>query len=182
MDKDKIFSFYEKMYFESLNEKDVSLSRFPILIAGVTLIINAYIFLFNFDYFLWLSNDSIFTAIIAISVVMSRLFYCMFEAFKSKEYVVMPSLEKLAKHQEDMIQWSKEVSQFKKDHPAYEIEIPNVEEEMLKDIAQIFVECTTANAESSKERNFWFHKSMLWMWINLCMCIILPVSTLVISI
>jgi len=182
MDKDKIFSFYEKMYFESLSEMNVVLSRFPILIAGVALIINAYIFLFNFADFKGLLSADKFLVLFLISGAMIRLLYCMFKTFKAKRYALMPDLQKLSDYQDEMVEYCRELAFFNKKYPDHAQEVPDIDLTVLGDIKDLFVKCSAANSESSLERGEWFHKSMFWIWINLCMCITIPILIIVITI
>lgn len=183
MNKDKIFSFYEKVYFESLSEMNVVLSRFPILIAGVALIISSYVFLFNYDYFLWLPNEAIITITLVILSAVIALLYCLFRTFRGRKYSLIPSLGEIDAYRKAVIEQARIIDDNNKKYPNHpKDEIPCLEEKMRIFIEKEFIESATINEQSSLDRSRWFHRTMSLIWINLCLCIMIPASIVVITV
>lgn len=183
MDKDKIFAFYEKVYYESLSEMNVVLSRFPILIAGVALIISSYVFLFNYDYFLWLPKSVIITITLVILLAVIILLYCLYRTFRGRKYSLIPSLSKLDEYRKAVIDQARVIEENNRKYPEYpEDEVPFVDEKLRNLIETEFVKSATINKQSSIDRSKWFHRTMSLIWINLCLCIIIPASIVVITV
>lgn len=181
MDKEKIYNFYEKVYFNDLAEMNAILSRFPILIAGVALIINAYVFLFNFDAFVWLPRVEVTCILFVIACSVFRLLYCLFMTFKVQTYKMVSPISELEEHRKILIQHEKDVIEFNREHPGYKQDLPDLDDLFRENLINNFIECSEANSARSEARREWFHKSMRWIWINLCLCITIPVSTIVIT-
>ena len=183
MDKDKIFSFYEKVYFESLSEMNVVLSRFPILIAGVALIISSYVFLFNYDYFLWLPNEAIIAVTLVILSAVIALLYFLFRTFRGRKYSLIQSISKIDTYRNAVIDQAKAIDGNNKKYPNHpEDVVPCVDEKMRYLIENEFVKSATINKQSSIDRSKWFHRTMSLIWINLCLCIMIPASIVVITV
>lgn len=181
MDKEKIYNFYEKVYFNDLAEMNAILSRFPILIAGVALIINAYVFLFKFDIFLYLPRLVITCIMIIIAFSVFRLLYCLFKTFKVQAYKVVSPISELEEHRKLLIQYENNIIEFNREHPGYKQDLPDLDELFRENLINNFIECSEVNSARSEVRREWFHKSMRWIWINLCLCIMIPVLTIVIT-
>lgn len=181
MDKEKIYNFYEKVYFNDLAEMNTILSRFPILIAGVALIINAYVFLFNFDVFVWLPRLVITFIMAVISFSVSRLLYCLFKTFKVQAYKMVSSIPELEEYRESLLQYEKDLIDFNQEHPDHKQDLPDLDNLFRENLINNFMECSKENNIRSEIRRAWFHKSMRWIWINLCLCITIPISTIVIT-
>lgn len=179
MDKEKIYNFYEKVYFNDLAEMNVILSRFPILIAGVALIINAYIFLFKLEGFAELPR-LIFTGIM-IMLTVFLLLYCLFMTFRVQAYKMVSPIHELEEHRMILIQYEKNIIDFNQQHPEHKKDLPDLDDLFRENLVNNFIECSEANNARSEVRRKWFHRSMLWIWINLCLCITIPISTIVIT-
>lgn len=184
MDKNKVFEFYEKIYFKELEEMNVVLSRFPILIAGAALIVNAYIFLFNFDMFkqLWNIYWKV-TLILIIIVAFSGLLYCLYKTFESNTYEFTSDLDEL---ESKRVEYQEYVINVKANNLTldreYRQEEEDAEELFQKNLKDQFIKATKINRASNCKRRLWFHKSLFMIWINLIVCIMIPILVMMINI
>lgn len=182
MDKDKVFDFYEKMYFKELDEMNVILSRFPILIAGAALIINAYIFLFKFDHFNKLNNSWQIGISLLIAFFMGGLLFCLFKTFKTNYYQTFDSLKILDdKYKEYQITEDQIKERNKKAEDGSQQKEIDANELFEKDLKNKFIICTGKNQELNKSRREWFHNAMFMIWTNLTLCITIPILIILIS-
>lgn len=160
MDKDKIFDFYEKVYFNGLGETNAIIARFPVLIASVALIINAYIFLFNFGLFKDMPRLAVGGILAVIFFSITMLLYCLLRTFSPKPYERMPDLTLIEQYKRDLIDYNEQ--EWEEDF----------KENMVKDIT----EASVVNEKLNQERRDCFHKAISWIWINLCLCIMMPIG------
>lgn len=181
MDKDKIFDLYEKVYYRDLDEVNSLFSRFPILITGVALIINAYIFLLRSDGFLALPKLIVIPSAIVVLAVMIYLLYCLFMAFKAREYRRIENLDQLDRYRSESIQYEKDISKYNKDYPEAQQDIPDWREMFRDNLEKSFIECSKRNNDCNEDRRKWFHRSLRWLWINLCLCTTILISIILIT-
>lgn len=182
MNKDQVFSFYEKVYFDELGEMNQILSRFPILIAGTGLIINAYIFLFKFDNFLALNNIAIYVFTGSIALAISVLLFCLYRTFRPLTYQKVSPLEMLEVKRKEYKDYETgiKIRNLNADDDCQQRET-SADDLFRSDIQNKFIICSTANCKSNDKRREWFHKSLFLIWINLVLCITIPVSTIAIT-
>lgn len=176
MDKDKVFDFYEKIYFKELDEMNIILSRFPILIMGTALIINAYIFLLTFDAFIQLNKYMQLVIIIVITAGLSYLLFCLSKTFKTNDYKIIENLESIENKRKSFKEYELEVKQGNISG-AYGFEVKEESaEDLFRDSLMIrFAECSTANLNLNNKRRGYFHKSLFAVWINILLCFIIMI-------
>lgn len=174
MDKDKIYAFYEKSYFRDLDDLNNIISRFPLLIAGVALLVNAYIFLFKLKSFLSLNSWCILSISFVIIFCMGSLLYNLYLAFKPRYYEKMPQLFELEEYRNECEQYQKSISRYNEENPKnYQKEVKW--EDMFRDyLIENFIQRSKNNGPVLEERKKWFHSSVKWICINLILCITIP--------
>lgn len=181
MDKDKLFDFYERIYFKEMDEMNSILSRFPVLIAGIALTLSAYIFVFSFESFKDLSAFIKIPVCLIVIFVCVRLLYCMYKTLKVQKYMVVAPLDELDEYKELSMKHEKDIIKYNDEYPENYQKIPKWEDVIQEYLEKSFIECTTANTKRNDDRRYWFHKSMTWIWINLALCITIPALSIVIS-
>lgn len=181
MDKEKMFSFYEKMYFKEIDEMNTILSRYPVLLAGVALIFNAYMFLFKMDDFAKLNIIFVIliSAIIAFSVIMMLRYLLL--TFKTQPYQQIKNMEILEGYRKNVVNDEKSFSRWNEDYPNDPVKEIKSDDALWDHIVKDMVEITDINFERNQTRRKWFHKSVYWIWINLCLCITIPILLIVIT-
>ena len=181
MDKEKMFSFYEKMYFKEIDEMNTILSRYPVLLAGVALIFNAYMFLFKMDDFAKLNIIFVIliSAIIAFSVIVMLRYLLL--TFKTQPYQQIKNMEILEGYRKNVVNDEKSFSRWNEDYPNDPVKEIKSDDALWDHIVKDMVEITDINFERNQTRRKWFHKSVYWIWINLCLCITIPILLIVIT-
>ena len=181
MDKEKMFSFYEKMYFKEIDEMNTILSRYPVLLAGVALIFNAYMFLFKMDDFAKLNIIFVIliSAIIAFSVIMMLRYLLL--TFKTQPYQQIKNMEILEGYRKNVVNDEKSFSRWNEDYPNDPVKEIKSDDALWDHIVKDMVEITDINFERNQTRRKWFHKSVFWIWINLCLCITMPILLIIIT-
>lgn len=181
MDKEKMLSFYEKMYFKEIDEMNTILSRYPVLLAGVALIFNAYMFLFKMDDFAKLNIIFVvlISIIIAFSVIMMLRYLLL--TFKTQPYQQIKNMGILEGYRKSVVNDEKLFSRWNEDYPDDPVKEIKSDDALWDHIVKDMVEITDINFERNQTRRKWFHKSVYWIWINLCLCITIPILLIVIT-
>ncbi|MBS7837371.1 hypothetical protein [Wohlfahrtiimonas chitiniclastica] len=174
MDKNKVFDFYEKMYFKELDEMNLILSRFPILITGTALIVSAYVFLIKFDGFVQLNNYLQSILLILMFAVISYLLVCLSKTFKTHEYTLIESLDLVEEKRKEFKEYELNIKQGNlKGEYRYQVKEESAEDMFRDALIDKFILCTKANALINNERRGYFHESMFAIWLNITFCFII---------
>lgn len=106
----------------------------------------------------------------------------MFKTFMSKDYAYVPALDVID-------DWRKQYDDYEK-----EIKIKNLNSDELNQMSErisghnledalleVFVQSSAHNRIANTKRKRWFHRTLRWIWINLVLCITIPILFIVIG-
>lgn len=183
MDIDKRFEFYEKIYFSELDEMNKVLSRFPVLIAGMALILNAYIFIIGFDGFSGLPEALKLLFVFLMFFCMTILLFFMYRTFAPLKYHTISILTELeVKRTEFCLH---ELRQ--KEWNSGEDNVPKVLEDSAEDLfkddlLRCFVQYSSHNRILNNKRREYFSKTLNYICINFGLCLVMLASSLLIGV
>lgn len=177
MDKEKIFSFYEKMYFREVDEMNTILSRYPVLFAGIAIIINIYVLTLKSDQFLSMYLWAQAISIIAIAACSIGLLKSLYGVFTVQKYDVFTGLDVIDGNREKAKKRLRAIEEFndKVNNKNLRRKEIDPDESVLESLKEGFIEFTSNNMKSNNERRQWFHKTIRWIWFNLVLCVAIPV-------
>lgn len=177
MDKDKIFSFYEKMYFREIDEMNTILSRYPVLFAGIAIIINIYAITLKSDQFLAMYLWVQALSIIAITVCSVGLLRSLYGVFTVKKYEVFSGLGVINDNREKAKKRLRAIEEFNEEVNNKNLRRKEIDpdESIIDSLKEGFIEFTSNNMKSNDERRQWFHKTIRWIWFNLVLCVAIPI-------
>lgn len=181
MDKDKMFSFYEKMYFKEMDETNVLLSRLPMLLAGIALIFNAYTLLFKMSEFNDVHIVLSYLIIVVIAFPIVQLLYSIYQSFRAQSYKYIMNFSGLEQYRLNSMSDEKKFERWNADNPNDLVKEIKSEDAMWNHVANDLIKTTDENFNINQNRRAWLNKAIFWMWINLCLCITIPILLIVIT-
>ncbi|OYQ71617.1 hypothetical protein B9T13_02810 [Wohlfahrtiimonas chitiniclastica] len=181
MDKDKLFNFYEKMYFKEMDETNFLLSRLPMLLTGVALIFNVYILLFKMEFFNHLHIVFNLLVIIVILFPVLKLLYSIYQSFKAQSYQHIMNLSGLEQYRLDSVNDEKKLERWNEDNPNDLVKEVRSDDAIWNHVINDLIKTTDANFITNQKRRFWLNKAIFWLWINLCLCITIPILLIIIT-
>lgn len=181
MDEEKILNFYEKIYFREIDEMNLILSRYPVLLAGVALIFNAYLAILKFDKFQGLPSVISITMSTIAFIASIALLYSLLKTILVRRYKVAANLFELENFREALVRDEALIKERNKAYPQNYQKERAWEDEFESYLKDTFIDCSKINTERNNDRRKWFHRSMMLIWINLFLCITIPFVSFVIS-
>lgn len=160
--EDQVLSFYEKVHYQELEDKDKLLTR--IQISSALLITNGSAFIYMLRNLDFNSDDAFihyFILFAAVNfVVIAVAAYFLMQAFSSSEYKSMPTLEVIDEYLSQLKNYSKQVEDYNAvaSTPIDKVCVSDGFTEYLK---KTYIECATFNSIANKRRSAFSYNGMI---------------------
>lgn len=167
MKQEKLFEFYEKIYFHEMQNRDTLYSRvqinFALLFTGFSII--SYM-LRMLDFSVYRNVSILFVILGIISVVISAhgVTY-LIKAFWGNEYKGVPSPRETDKYRIQVEEYAESINEYNREYPNNRQEPVDVEEMVSTFLYDQLRDCSSHNTEVNDVRFAHIHNSVRWLLI-----------------
>lgn len=183
MDKDKRYEFYEKIYFNELEDMNKILSRFPILIAGMALILNAYIFIIGLSGFKELPNMVQLGFLFSMFFAMIWLLFFMYKTFTPLTYETVAILTELeAKRREFDLYAAQQTLWNADDNNIPKVNVESSDQLFGEDLLRSFIDYSSRNRGLNNQKRKYFSQTLKLICVNFGLCLVMLASSLLMGV
>ena len=165
MKQEKLFEFYEKLYFHEMQNRDTLYTRvqinFALIFTGFS-IVSYMLRMLDFS-----SNKElalVFSALAILSVtISSRGVFYLIKAFWGTEYKGVPDPVETDRYRVEVENHAESILQYNKDYPENKQPEVNVEAVLSKFLLEQVRDCATHNTYANEVRFTHVHNSVKWL-------------------
>ncbi|CAM2834841.1 hypothetical protein [Vibrio rarus] len=167
MNRDKLFPFYEKMYFHEMETREKLFTRvqinFALIFTGFSIV--SYM-LRMLDFSVYREAAIAFVVLAVLSIALSAIgVWHLISAFWGNEYKGVPSPKETDGYRVEVQQYVVSINQYNEDYPENKQPVVDVDEMVSQFIYEQLRDCSSHNTDINDTRFARIHNSVRWLLI-----------------